>query len=268
MSAGRTVTGAGGIRAEVLGEGTPLLALHGAYSTRGEVRGFLEPAIGTHRDGLRRIYPDLPGMGESPGGGFDSSADVVQALADLLEAEAGPTPAYLVGHSFGAHLARGLAALRPERVRGLALLCPLVPDDQVAEPAHTVAEDPSDTERILPDPAQRAEFEGYFVVRTAAMAARFREAVAPSLGRFEAESVERLMTRSRLHPDPSATPYAGPTLVMVARHDSWAGYRQHTALVECYPRATGMVVADAGHALPHERPALLAGALEDWLARA
>ena len=39
-------------------------------------------------------------------------------------------------------------------------------------------------------------------------------------------------------------------------------------MLERYPRATLTVIEDAGHALMHERPELLAGCLGDWLDRA
>lgn len=55
--------------------------------------------------------------------------------------------------------------------------------------------------------------------------------------------------------------------MLTARHDAWVGYRQHEDLLAAYPRATSIVVADAGHALLHERPELVAAALRDWLAR-
>lgn len=259
----------GGIHADVLGDGEPLLALHGAYSTRGEVRGFLEPALGARRDDLRRIYPDLPGMGDSSGSGFARGADVVAALVELLEAEAGATPAWILGHSYGGLLARALVASLPaERVRGLALICPMVPEDMTPAPVHLVDEDPAETlAAILPDPAHLGAFRDYFVVRTAETARRFRELVAPSLGSFDDAAVERIMGDSRFDPDPARTPYAGPTLVLVGRHDAVVGCGQLDRLVRHHPRATGVVAGDCGHALPHERPGLLAALLEDWLAQ-
>jgi pimeloyl-ACP methyl ester carboxylesterase len=39
-------------------------------------------------------------------------------------------------------------------------------------------------------------------------------------------------------------------------------------LLDRYPHATLAVIEDAGHALMHERPELLAAFLRDWLDRA
>ncbi|GEK81317.1 alpha/beta fold hydrolase [Agrococcus baldri] len=245
--------------------GTALLALHGAYSTGAEPLGFLEPALGGHRADLRRIYPDLPGHGDSPAAGVASSRAAVDALERLVDELVGDEPLLVLGHSFGVHLAQGLAARRPEQVRGLALICPLVPDDHEAEP-HTVVTDAVARDAL--GEAARAEFEGYFVVRTPETLRRFQDAVAPAMGRYDGDAVDAIMTEWQLQPDPRAVPFAHPSLVMVGRHDSTAGQRQHRALVEQHPGATVVVAADAGHALPHERPALFAAAVADWLQRA
>ncbi|MCH1884388.1 alpha/beta hydrolase [Agrococcus sp. ARC_14] len=246
-----------------LGAGTELLALHGAYSTHAEAIGFLEPALGEHRRRLRRIYPDLPGMGDSPADGIASSRAAVDALERLVDAELADAPLLVLGHSFGAHLAQGLAARRPEQVRGLALLCPLVPSDQHPEPHPPPAVPlPPDA---FDDEALRAEFEGYFVVHDDATVRRFQDAVVPSLGRFDGDAVEAIMRSWQLDPDPRDVAFAHPVLVMVGRDDSTVGQRQHRALLEQYPAATAHVVAGSGHALPHERPQLLEAALADWI---
>jgi pimeloyl-ACP methyl ester carboxylesterase len=57
-------------------------------------------------------------------------------------------------------------------------------------------------------------------------------------------------------------------LVVAGRRDSFVGYAGAVGLLERYPRATLAVVDEAGHALPHERPAVLAGLLADWVERA
>jgi pimeloyl-ACP methyl ester carboxylesterase len=63
-------------------------------------------------------------------------------------------------------------------------------------------------------------------------------------------------------------PVSGATLMAVGRRDSVAGYSDAAELLEGYPHATLAVIEDAGHALMHERPALVAALLGDWLQRA
>lgn len=241
------------------GAGSAVLALHGAYSTLAEATGFLGSALRERR----RLCIDLPGMGESTASGIPDAAGAVGAIAELVDEVLGERPYAVIGHSFGAHLARGLAARRPHQVSGLALLCPLVPDDLQPEQPTTLIDDGTAAE--LPQ-WQRQEFDGYFVVRTADTVARFRASVVPALGHYDAEAVERVMAGD-LDPDPNTVRYGRPVLVMVGRHDSFVGYRQYQGLLDAYPAATAMVLADAGHALPHEQPELVAAALAKWLRR-
>jgi pimeloyl-ACP methyl ester carboxylesterase len=83
----------------------------------------------------------------------------------------------LLGHSYGGYLARGVVARRPDAVLGLALLCP-VAERSGNVPEHDVVRQDADAYDEL-EPAQRAGFEEYFVVRTPATARRYRDHVVP-----------------------------------------------------------------------------------------
>jgi pimeloyl-ACP methyl ester carboxylesterase len=243
------------------GEGPPALVLHGAYSTRDEVRPVIGPLLDAH--GMRGIYPDLPGMGDSTRSAARTSDDVLNVLEALIETEIGAEPFVVIGHSFGAHLARGVAARHPERVGGLALLSPFV-DDFEPEPARIV-EDDGGVDQI--DEAVRGDYLGYFVVRNAATRDGFERFVRPSLGRYDGEVVDRIMNASTLTPDPEVAPFDGPVAILVGRDDSLIGWRAQRRLADIHPRATFAVVDGAGHALIHERPNLVRAVLEDWIDR-
>ena len=57
-------------------------------------------------------------------------------------------------------------------------------------------------------------------------------------------------------------------MIATGRRDSVVGYTDAVDRLERYPQATLAVIEDAGHALMHERPELLAAFLGDWLDRA
>ncbi|MGQ0848604.1 MAG: alpha/beta fold hydrolase [Actinomycetota bacterium] len=245
-------------------QGSCVLAIHGAYSTHHELASALEPMLARYGS-YRRLYPDLPGMGMSPPhNSIQSSNDVIDLLDDFVADQVGRSPLLVIGHSYGAHLARGLAVRRPRQVVGMALICPLIPGAMNPEP-HAVGRSDVDPAALL-DPSHVDEYVGYFVVHTEETVQRFNDAVVPSMGRFDGDAVERIMSQWRLDPDPDKTASDAPTLVVTGRHDSWVGYREQVALVDRYPRASYVVLADSGHALVHERPDLLAALLDDWLA--
>ncbi len=250
------------LRSMNAGDGPSVLALHGAYSTRHEIASALEPLLAPET-GCRWMFPDLTGMGDSPAHpSVRSTNDLVDLLDGLVDELIGASPFAVVGHSYGGHLARAITARRPQQVAGLALICPLVPGARLPEPRTVVRSDPGVLDLI--DPALRDEYRGYFVVRTAQTAERFTAAVAPSIGRADAEAVARMMGAPQVDPDPDLTPFDRPTLIVTGRHDSATGYRGPMELVDKYPRATFAVLADAGHALPHEQPELLGALLSDW----
>lgn len=211
------------------GTGMPLVALHGAGVDHREIEAAVEAIVPA--TGYRRIYPDLPGMGHSATNGLTCNDDVVKLLGDLIDHLAGG-PVLLLGHSYGAYLARGVAAQRPDVVRGLALLCPLgeqsrnVPDhDVVRQDAHTYDE---------LEPAQRAGFDEYFVVRTPATARRYRDHVVPGTELVDEAALGRIFSAWPI--DVGAQIFRSPTLIAAGRRDSVVGYTDATDLLERYPR--------------------------------
>ncbi|OLT09794.1 haloalkane dehalogenase [Pseudonocardia sp. CNS-139] len=243
------------------GSGVPLVALHGAGVDHREIEAAVEAII--PRTGYRRIYPDLPGMGRSSAKGLTCNDDVAARIADFVGRVAGG-PAMLLGHSYGAYLARGIAARRPDLVAGLALLCPAGPHTQDV-PGHTVVRHDPDAHAEL-DTGQQAGFDEYFVVRTRETARRYRDHVVPGAGLVDEDALGRIFGGWTL--DLGSEPFERPTLIVAGRRDSVVGFADAVGLLTRYPHAALAVVEDAGHALIHERPALLAGLLADWLDRA
>lgn len=244
------------------GDGMPLLALHGGYSTRDEIEAILGLVL-PDSPTFERWTPDLPGMGASIATSVDSAEQVVDALCALVDAEFGGRPFVILGHSLGGRLARAVAARRPAQVAALALLCPLAAEP-VAEPAEAIAVEPGAVETL--SDRERGEFEAYFVWHTAEMVDRFRTGVAPSLDAYDGEIVGRVMESAGF--EISDAGEGIPTLVMLGRRDSFIGFRVQAEEAETWPRATVVIVDDAGHALPHEKPELVTALLADLLARA
>lgn len=251
----------GALRVVEHGTGTPLVALHGAGVDHREIEAAVEAVVpGT---GYRRIYPDLPGMGRSTAAGLTCNDDVVQLLSDFIDGLAGG-PALLLGHSYGAYLARGVAAQRPDLVLGLALLCPVGERTSIVPDHHVVRQDADAYEEL--EPAQCRGFDEYFVVRTAATARRYRDHVVPGTTLVDEAALERIFAGWRV--DVGSQRFTAPTLIAAGRRDSVVGHTDAGALLERYPHATLAVADDAGHALMHERPELVRALVGDWLDRA
>jgi pimeloyl-ACP methyl ester carboxylesterase len=239
------------------GAGRPVLVLHGAGVDHREAEACFEPAFAGVA-GLRRIYPDLPGMGRTVApDGLRSAEDVLDTLLEFAKEVAGGTTHLLIGHSMGAYFAQAMATRTPTQVAGLALVCPLLPGPRDV-PAHRVVVGSGE---IGDD-----DFRGYFVIQTAEMLERYERYVAPAAALVDDAALERLGERWELAPDRGSA-YAGPTLIVAGRLDSTVGHAAAVDLVDHYPHASLAVIDDAGHALPHEQPEVLRALVAEWLAR-
>jgi len=239
------------------GTGRPVLILHGAGVDHREAEVCFEPAF-AGVPGLRRVYPDLPGMGRTLAPETLRSADdVLDTLLGFAADVTGGAGYLLVGHSAGGYFAQAMAARHREQVAGLALVCPLLPGLRDV-PEHRVVAGPGD----LGD----EDFRSYFVIQTPEMLERYERYVAPAAGLVDEAALGRIGERWQLTPT-SAPAYGGPTLVVAGRLDSTVGYAAATDLLDAYPHASLAVVDDAGHALPHEQPELLRALLDEWLRR-
>jgi pimeloyl-ACP methyl ester carboxylesterase len=236
------------------GSGRPVLVLHGAGVDHREVEACFEPIL-ERVAGLRRIYPDLPGMGRTPAApALRSAHDVLDALSVFAARLIGSTAYLLIGHSAGAYYARAMAARAPAQIGGLALVCPLLPVVRDV-PAHRAVAGGGE----IGDEA----FRSYFVMHTPEMLRRYELYVAPAAVLADGEALARIGERWELA---EGAAYEGPTLVVAGRLDSTVGYAAAMDLLEQHPRATLAVIDKAGHALPHERPELLRALILDWLA--
>ena len=104
-------------------------------------------------------------------------------------------------------------------------------------------------------PEQEAAFRDYFVVQTPATARRFLSAVAPVVGHFDAESLERIGENWELDPSPeSGPPYDKPTIIVTGRRDTAVGYRTQWRLMDHYRQSSFATLGPAGHAPPRATP--------------
>lgn len=234
-----------------------MLILHGAGVDHREAEACFEPIFGPV-SGLRRIYPDLPGMGHTPAPDTLRGADdVLDLLLDFADAVCGRAAPLLVGHSAGAYYARAMAGRRPGRTAGLALICPLLPG------THSVPEHcPAIGSETLGDRI----FQGYFVIHTPEMLERYERYVRPAAELVDWSAMERISQRWALT-ETNSVAYPGPTTIVAGRLDSTVGYAGAIDAAEHHPHATLAVLDNAGHALPHEQPDLLAALLTEWLTR-
>lgn len=261
---------------EQQGDGRPVLFLHGwGLDHRYEAADF-EPAFG-RRQGWRRVYLDLPGMGQTPARDWiinqDHMLDVVLAFID--EALAGRRFS-VVGTSAGAYLARGVVYHRAKELDGVLLRVPLiVPDDAgrtlpptaplLRNPELVATLDPTGAEGLSEVLVQRSSY-------IAALREKAKTAIVPAQRLADTAFLEGIRRDPARYAfsfdvDTLSQPCRAPTLILTGRQDVAVGYRDAWSLVENYPRATFAVLDRANHGLPVEQTALFDALVNEWLDR-
>jgi pimeloyl-ACP methyl ester carboxylesterase len=248
------------------GSGTPILVLHGAGVDHLEIAGALEPVF-SNVPGIRRLYPDLPGMGRTPAPEtISSNDDVLDILLGLIDGTIGDEPFLVVGHSYGGYLARAIANRKPDQVVGLALICPVGAHTRDVPEHEVLVSSAGLTDELAADLEET--YRSYFVVQTAETLRRFQDCVAPGMSLVDESGLTRIFSHWKLRDRPeTGEVYPHPVLVLAGRQDATAGHAGPRELIEQYPRATFAILDRAGHALMHEQPNLLQALVTEWLVR-
>ena len=255
---------------EERGNGDTVVVIHGWSADRRYMQADLEPVF-EGRGGWRRVYLDLPGHGATAAPEwFATQDDMLAVVGGFVEQVAGSGPCAVVGSSYGGYLALMLARTMPQRLRGVAMLVPDIPDavgGRLTEPPvtlhpdTTVFDDLADDESWIPAALVRHERRMLDAIRADDMPA-YRVADYAFLGRLENSY---LPTGAAAVP---GQPFRHPSLILCGRQDATTGFRSAALLVDEFPRATCAVVDLAGHHLGRiERPEVFHALVDDWLDR-
>ncbi|HZR41601.1 MAG TPA: alpha/beta hydrolase [Ktedonobacteraceae bacterium] len=249
---------------EACGAGRPVVMLPGIPTDHGIMLRFMEPLF-TQRDGWLRLYPDLPGTGQTPGVDRLATPDrVLDAMLAFIDKVIPGQRFVLAGYSYGGYLARGVLYHRAESIDGLMLCAPMMKADpaQVHLPKRTtLVEDPALIAQLDPGIANIIVVQSPGVVEAArGVQEEVETANFPFLDRLEE-------TGFSFDVDALSAPFGGPTLILTARQDHICGYRDSWSLLEKYPRATFAVLDRAGHLLNIEQDALCQALMREWLDR-
>jgi len=247
-----------------IGEGRPVLLLHGMPADHRHMARTFEPLF-ERRTGWRRIYPDLPGHGLTPGADWIATDDdKLQVALDLVDALAPGQRFLVIGASYGGYLALGALHRRAADIDGVMLLVANPLPEPTTLPQHRV---------FVPDEAVVASLEederGWLNVATVQSAAnleRFRTTILAAIRLADHEFLDRVGPFT-FPVVPLPAPFPRPALILNGRQDSMTGYTDMLPLQESFPRGTFAILDRAGHSLAHDRAALFRPLVDDWLER-
>jgi pimeloyl-ACP methyl ester carboxylesterase len=231
----------------------------------------MEPVF-RDRPGYRRIYLDLPGMGQTKTtGAIGNSDQMLEAVIRFAE-KIVPGGRFLVaGESYGGYLARGLAHRIPERLDGLLLICPVIVADRkkrTLPPRTTFSRD----EPLLAgiEPGVRSFFERMLVLQDRRRWERFQEDILPGMRAKNEAFLQRLVETGyafSFDVDRPERPFGKPSLLLAGRQDASVGWKDMLQIVDNYPRGTFAVLDRAGHGLEVEQETVFNCLVNEWLDR-
>jgi pimeloyl-ACP methyl ester carboxylesterase len=256
---------------DMFGDGTPVVCLHGSTLDSHSMIGCMEPVF-KKREGWKRIYPDFPGHGKTPGRNWiKGSDDVLKLVLDFIDSIIPDTQFTLVGLSYGGYIARGIVHQRPKQVAGVLLIVPRVVSNPAERtlPRKTVLARESKMLNELENQT-RKDFEEVAVLQTRSHWTRYEHEILPGVKVADTEFLRRLqptVDEFSFDVDALSTKFKKPTLILTGRQDHWVGYQDAWKILENYSRATFAVLDRAGHALQIEQKRLFNALVNEWLDR-
>lgn len=255
---------------EVVGEGMPILMLHGWGLDHRIMLGCMELVFKDHLHKFMRIYIDLPGMGKSKASeAIKNSDDILEVILAFIDKIIPDQKFLLVGESYGGYLARALVQKKSELILGLLLICPLVyPGYRKGEvPKMTVIEKDEPFLRSLSE-KERTCFEYITIVQNEKVWNRFKENIYDSLINQDNHYLNNVLDGAFSYDiDRQDEIFDKPSLILVGRQDTEVGYKDQFKLLDKYPRASFAVLDKAGHNLQIEQEELFITLTTEWLER-
>jgi pimeloyl-ACP methyl ester carboxylesterase len=255
------------IHYEEIGSGRPLLLLHGwACDNRHMINAF-EPLF-AERNGWRRLYPDMPGMGKVRAADWITHQDqMLDLVVEFIDTVAPGERFVVAGTSYGGYLARGLVYRRGEQMDGLLLTVPAVETDASKAHLPSILVVREDTDFLATLAADEQYMRELFAVQSVEILAEFRQVLSSAFAIADPTLAQRLQRKFSFEVDTLSAPFPAPTLFLTGRHDNKCGYREAYQLLDSYPRATFAILDRAGHVLELEQKTLFRALVNEWLDR-
>jgi len=253
---------------EMIGEGMPIVMLHGYSPDHRLMKGCMEP-IFIEREGWKRIYIDLPGMGETTDYEvINNSDEMLEAVKEVIHSLIPNEPYLLVGESYGGYLVRGIMRDNEEEILGAAFICPLIiPEKQ----KRTVPEQRiilSDKEFISTLTKQELEdYSSHLVVLDEHHCNRYMNEVVAGQEKADVNFLEKVLQNYSFSFPVDETSFEKPCLFLLGKQDSMVGYKDAFDIIEKFPRASFTILDKAGHNLQIEQANLFNSLIDEWLDR-
>lgn len=259
------------INYEIIGEGKPIIMIHGYYADNRVMAGCMEPIFSGKND-YKRLYIDLPGMGKSESSEWiTTSDDILDVVVDFIE-KIIPNENFLIaGNSYGGYIARGVMYKMMDRVDGIALICPVVIPEykkrNLPENIVLVSNNELLSRLTLDD---KEDLNSSMVVQSERIYERYQNEVMSGVKIANVEFLQNIMKNGygfSYDLEKIDKKFNKPALILLGRQDECVGYKDALNLLDKFPRATFSVLDSAGHNLQIEQEEVFNSLINEWIER-
>ncbi|WP_461615503.1 alpha/beta fold hydrolase [Clostridium sp. Marseille-QA1073] len=259
------------INYEIIGDGKPIVMLHGYSLDHRLMTGCMEPIFST-KDTYKRIYIDLPGMGKSESAEWITSSDIMlEIVIDFIKKIIPNENFLLVGESYGGYISRGIIYKMADKVDGVLLICPLIIADNKKRniPEHVIlVKDNTVLSKLTSEAAE--QFNSMAVIQSNVIYERYKKEIISGAKMADIKFLESLKENGyefSFDVDKINKKFDKPALILLGKQDSCVGYKDAWNILENFPRATFTVLDESGHNLQIEKEELFNSLVNEWLIR-
>ncbi len=252
------------IAVDTIGQGAPLLLIHGFPLSRELWTPVMQPLLETAGPaGRRLIMPDLRGFGASTVTETASMADYADDLVSMLDGLGITGPAAVCGLSMGGYIAFELVRRHPARVGAL-----IIADSRAGPDTPEAAKNRRDQAAKVLSTGTSAVSDG-MVQKLFAEAAdqELKDQWRERMRRSPEKGVAAALLAMAERPDsmPTLATLRVPALFIVGSEDRITPVEVAAEMAETAPGGRLVEIEGAGHMTPVERPAEFAASVSGFL---
>ncbi len=256
------------INYDICGDGLPLIILHGFSLDAISMQRAIEDTS-LRLKGFKRIYVDLPGMGQSPRHGLTNDTDtMLDLICRFITRIIGDHPFIIMGFSYGGYLAQGIAKKFRNQILGEILICPVVYSNPHKRRVAPITSREIDGEFLntLNESKREELMETMVVINN-----RTYNRVESDFFRAEAlcdKEFTRALFQEGYHSsfiEEDNMIHQHKTLIFLGYQDNVVGYLDMIDNLHRYPKATVNLLTNASHSFFLEQPKQFEYILNSWL---
>lgn len=253
---------------DIVGEGHPVLMLHGFELDHHSLFNSIEPVIIRENIHLKRVYIDLPGMGMSIAKpGLVNADDMLRVIKDFCLTLFQNEWFSIIGLSYGAYIGRALWLDHKLPVQNAFWICPVIKPKTIERmlPSFKIARKDKDFVKIISE-EEYLSIKDWMVVQTKEVYEAFNFEIKPALQKGQKDFLERFVKKGYcLKKDINHTISNRKCTFLCGKSDTTVGYLDAVNVIGRYENADLILLSGAGHYLQREREEFFNDYLIHWL---